>query len=383
MSGSAGARRLYRRIVDIDSLAEFDAVVAATAAATSMDGWRIRHVDLTTRRHALADLDPTGALLLGCRLHADDATRLGSGGALIFPDVPDAPVDEYRSTLYTPDELYAGLEERGYPGTPDALAYAWSQENATDTAGVVVRALHDAAIEAALDADIAADGRPLVGVMGGHRVHRGSDGYRDAARLGQRLAAGGRRVATGGGPGAMEAANLGAALAEASTTDLDDALTVLAAVPSFQPSVGVWAAAAMDVRRRWPDGDGGVGVPTWHYGHEPPNLFARVIAKFFQNSLREATLVNRCTGGVVFLPGAAGTVQEVFQDACENYYAAPELGAPMVLVGVRHWTVTTPAWPLLEALAGAAGFEPAVALVDDIDGAATFLDAVQSRRPGE
>ena len=31
-----------------------------------------------------------------------------------------------------------------------------------------------------------------------------------------------------------------------------------------------------------------------------------------------------CDAGIVFLPGAAGTVQEIFQDACENYYASPD-----------------------------------------------------------
>ena len=43
-------------------------------------------------------------------------------------------------------------------------------------------------------------------------------------------------------------------------------------------------------------------------------------------------------------------MQEVFQDACENYYADEASVAPMVLVGVEHWTHTLPAWPLLQAL---------------------------------
>ena len=63
-------------------------------------------------------------------------------------------------------------------------------------------------------------------------------------------------------------------------------------------------------------------MPTWHYGHEPPNLFATAIAKYFRNAQREAILLQICDAGIVFLPGAGGTVQEVFQDACENYYAA-------------------------------------------------------------
>jgi predicted Rossmann-fold nucleotide-binding protein len=173
----------------------------------------------------------------------------------------------------------------------------------------------------------------------------------------------------------MEAANLGAHFAGMSDDELDAAVEVLAAVPSFKPSVEAWARAALDVRQRWPDGDGGIGVPTWFYGHEPPNLFAAGIAKLFQNSVREATLLNRCTGGIVFLPGAAGTVQEIFQDACENFYAAPSCVTPMVLVDRHHWTETVPAWPLLSSLAAGRGFTSSIVLIDDVDAAADFVNA--------
>lgn len=345
-----------------------------------MDGWRVRRLDLTERGAVLSGFDPAGSLFLGCHLTSDSLVGLETGGALVFPDVPDVPVDEYRSSLYTPDELYAGLRDGGYQETLDARIYAWSQQHTGDTTEVVVRALHDAAVEAALDVDLALRDRRVVGVMGGHGVERGSDGYRNATLLGHVLSNSDCCVATGGGPGAMEAANLGAYLAAWETSDVDAALEMVAAVPSFTPSIGDWAIAATDVRTRWPGGDGGIGVPTWFYGHEPSNLFATSIAKFFQNSVREATLLNRCTGGVVFLPGAAGTVQEVFQDACENYYASPELVAPMVMVGKRHWTETVPVWPLLSALAAGRGFEHAIALVDDVAGAATFLNSARRTR---
>nr|WP_238449112.1 hypothetical protein [Micromonospora sp. 4G55] len=49
--------------------------------------------------------------------------------------------------------------------------------------------------------------------MGGHAVPRGSVPYRMAAVLGWELARADRLVVTGGGPGVMEAANLGAFLA--------------------------------------------------------------------------------------------------------------------------------------------------------------------------
>lgn len=56
---------------------------------------------------------------------------------------------------------------------------------------------------------------------------------------------------------------------------------------------------------RWPIASAGrsLSIPTWFYGHEPTNVFATEIAKYFSNALREDTLLHRCGGGVVFLPG--------------------------------------------------------------------------------
>ena len=158
----------------------------------------------------------------------------------------------------------------------------------------------------------------------------------------------------------------------------------LAAVASYRPSIERWVAAAQDVRARFPAAAAGpvtsIGVPTWFYGHEPSNVFAPAIAKYFQNSVREATLLRRCDGGTVFLPGAAGTVQEIFQDACENYYAGQSAVAPMVLLGRRYWTEELPVWPLLQALAAGRAMEPHVHLVDTVEEAVQVVRETLSRR---
>jgi predicted Rossmann-fold nucleotide-binding protein len=229
--------------------------------------------------------------------------------------------------------------------------------------------LHDHAIDEALTAWV--NGRHLVGVMGGHDLDRSSAGYADAARLGWML---GQQhvVATGGGPGAMEAANLGGLLSGSPRDDLAAAVATLAGVPSFVPSIDAWAAKALTITSAV-TGRETLGIPTWFYGHEPPNLFATAIAKYFRNATREAILLQVCDAGIVFLPGAAGTVQEVFQDACENFYAAPESVAPMVLVGTSYWTSTLPAWPLLQALSKGRPMEGHVHLVDTVDDAAGLV----------
>ena len=277
------------------------------------------------------------------------------------------PVDPYRGALYTAAELYDVLP---YAESLDARAYAWSLEPPTPQA-TLAQALHAHAIDEALTTWVT--GRHLVGVMGGHDLDRSSAAYADAARLGWML---GQRhvVATGGGPGAMEAANLGCFLSGSARDRLASAVASLAGVPSFKPSVDQWAAKALTVV----DGASGresLGIPTWFYGDEPPNLFATAVAKYFRNATREAILLQVCDAGIVFLPGAGGTVQEIFEDACENYYAAPESVAPMVLVGRAYWTETLPAWPLLRALARGRAMEDHVHLVDTVEEAADLMQA--------
>ena len=280
---------------------------------------------------------------------------------------PEIPVDPSRTTLYSPAELYGA---GGYDESLDARADRWARAPRTPEAALC-RALHDHAIDLALETWV--DGRHLVGVMGGHQVERGTAAYADAARLGA-LLAGSHVVATGGGPGAMEAANLGARLG-ADADALDEALGRLARVPSYRPSVDAWLGAARAVLESCPTGLDNLGIPTWHYGHEPPNVFATAIAKYFRNSTREATLLQVCDAGIVFLPGLAGTVQEVFQDACENFYADRSAIAPMVLVGRRYWTEDLPVWPLLRAMARGRVMQEHVHLVESVDDAADLLDS--------
>src|SRR5690606_35399908 len=150
--------------------------------------------------------------------------------------------------------------------------------------------------------------------IGGHALRRGTEDFAAAALLGHRVAQAGALVLTGGGPGAMEAANLGAWAPDEEV--LAEALEAVAQVPDFAPDIAAWVRPVLGLRSAAGHGPRrlrSVGIPTWYYGHDPPNAFAQLVAKFFSNALREDLLLAHSRDGHVVLPGAAGTVQEVFQ----------------------------------------------------------------------
>lgn len=364
------------RTLDVESVAHFSHLVSAGAG--SMHGWHAQSLDLRGHARDLKALDPEGAIFLGCTFDDGVEESLRRRGALIFPKLHNVPFNPYRSGVYTAGELYADISSTEYESTLDARVYQWSilpgRRGSLDA--TLAAALHDHAIGDALDELLehgALSGTRVVGVMGGHAAQRGTTEFADAAHLGRLLAQAGFTVATGGGPGAMEAANLGAYLSRVPDADFTAALEALAAVPGFRPSVTAWARQAAAVVERYPDGTPTLGIPTWFYGHEPPNLFATHIAKYFANAIREAILLELCDGGIVFLPGAAGTVQEIFQDACENYYGAPETITPMVLVGREHWERTFPAWPMVQSLAAGKPMAEKIFLVDTVEEALAVL----------
>lgn len=361
-----------------------EALTSVLEAGRELAGARFQGLDL--RRHEatlLGRSDVQGLIVLGGVLSPALEHHLRCHGAMIFPTDPDVPVSPYRGGLYSPSELYSGIDDGGYDETVDARAYRWSQDASIrhDAYVSVLRAIHDDSMGDALHALL--DGRRSVGVMGGHALARGTDGFADAARLGHRLAAEGYVVVTGGGPGAMEAANLGAWAGDTDT--LNAALDALAHVPTFDGGLDAWVGVALRSRGELTasstpadlpseiDDSGShelvrsVGIPTWHFGHEPPNVFAQCIAKFFSNAVREDLLLESSTAGLVVLPGAAGTVQEIFQMVTRLYYETVALPRPLILVGRDYWTTDLPVWPLLLALGADRAMGDNLHLVDSVE----------------
>ncbi|MCF0179734.1 MAG: hypothetical protein HUJ97_05750, partial [Bacteroidales bacterium] len=72
--------------------------------------------------------------------------------------------------------------------------------------------------------------------------------------------------------------------------------------------------------------------------------------KYFTNSIREDEILTIAMGGIIYTPGSAGTMQEVFQDAVQNHYLSFGYSSPMIFLGKDFWENEIPVYPLLKNL---------------------------------
>ena len=337
-----------------------------------LDQTVLQHIDLRLFEAQLSNTSVQGAVFLGCNLSPEGTYSLNCRGAIIFPNLPNLVFRPYRAFLYTPEELFQGFDPKDpctYCETPDNLIYQhWLQHGRANPSEILegmLRRIHDQSMTDALQEFLCTHQRKVVAIMGGHSMQRGDKTYRDLAIISRTLTREGILMVSGGGPGAMEATHLGAWFSQRGDTELDDALTMLTKAPDYRHKD--WLAAAFHVRERWPKRppDGlSLAIPTWLYGHEPPNPFASHIAKYFNNSLREDGLVTVAHDGIIFAPGSAGTLQEIFQDACQNHYGTTGYASPMIFLGRQFWRKTQPAFPLLQALADGRDYRKQLFLCD-------------------
>lgn len=274
----------------------------------------------------------------------------------MFSYLHDVPFDVMPDGLYDATRLYDQMCEGGsqrYADCFDKLVYDHFIRTGKHTQTeheMLARALHDFSIGKHLDAFLKHYHRcQVVGVMGGHALLRTDAMYREIVLLSKQLTESDSLMVTGGGPGAMEATHLGAWLAGRSTEQVDEALGMISAAPSFTDDG--WLATAFDVIRRFPQHTyRSLGLPTWLYGHEPATPFATHIAKWFDNSIREDSILTIAFGGIVFTPGSAGTMQEVFQEAVQNHYLSFGISSPMIFLGRQFWNEEIPVYPFLQSL---------------------------------
>lgn len=383
---------------EISELPDFESWLADSAREPSaVQGLNLRAYADDLRRSTFS-----GCLFLGCELPDNVVGHLIATGAYVLPEFEAFEFKLHRAKLYDAAELFAGFnpgDPDGYQHTKDFKIYRqYLNTGAHEPNSIMValaQRLHDHSITDALMETI--DGKRVVAVMGGHAMERRDAFYSKIAMLSRRLTQEGFLLVSGGGPGAMEAANLGAYFARRSLEELTAAIDIL----KIRPADGKpgqeykdkdWLHRAWRVMQAFPldasrqGSSMSVGIPTWFYGHEPPSPFATHIAKYFANSVREDGLLMIARYGVIFAPGSAGTTQEIFQDAAQNHYGTAGYYSPMIFFGVEHWTVKQPAWPLLEAMSRNKMYGELILLTDNEDAIfrkLTSYDPATYKKPAE
>lgn len=273
----------------------------------------------------------------------------------IIEDI-NVPFDIYPTSLYTTGTLYEGYVRN----KPETYEQCFDQQvyehfirkgkRCNESGELMARALHDQAITLAMyDFLSRYDEKCIVGIMGGHGILRTSEEYKQVVFLSKILTELGSLMVSGGGPGAMEATHLGAWMAGFTVEETLDAIEMVSAAPSFRDEG--WLDTAFSVREKYFQSRyESLGIPTWLYGHEPANVFATQIAKYFTNSIREDEILTIAMGGIIYTPGSAGTMQEVFQDAVQNHYLSLKYSSPMIFMNSEFWTKEIPVYKLFEYL---------------------------------
>ncbi len=300
-------------------------------------------------------LEYSNCLFLGCQI-PETLTAHFDTSCLVFSNF-NKPFNTFPNRLYDSARLYAGYDyhdDTTFKTCYDSKVYHHYLrfgKRDTDFVETLARSLHDHSISDALYELIDRyDEKMLIGIMGGHAKRRDDSVYRQIMFLSKQLTEMGRLMVTGGGPGAMEATHLGAWMAGRSATETEEAISMLMPSPTYHDAG--WLSRSFQVMERFPlqSDFHSLAIPTWYYGHEPTAPFATDIAKYFDNSVREDGIVTIAKGGIIYTPGSAGTMQEIFQDAAQNHYESVGYASPMVFLGKDYYTHQMPAYSLLKEL---------------------------------
>jgi len=363
----------------ISSLEDFYSLSTSTEKEI---GCTFQNIDFSSEELDWSGLKICSTTFLGCKLAEKDEVMLMKQGALILPDYNEHPYNPYRDKLYTWQELESSKDGEK---TVDLNIYEHFFETRFSTSinDSLWQRIHDHAIDTGLKQLIdplpnGDFGKKIVGFMGGHGTHRTDPFYSKTAFTAKAIAEHGYFVASGGGPGIMEATNLGAYFAGRSSKELQAAIEHLSKAPYFTDKG--FMEVAKEVLEKFPDGNESLAIPTWFYGHEPSNVFASHIAKYFSNSIREDTLLAICLHGIIYAPGSAGTTQEIFMDAAQNHYGTFGYLSPMVFLGKERYEMDTMLFPMIKQLAKGREYADLLFLTDDPEEVVDFIERNPPRK---
>lgn len=358
-------------------ITEIESLKAFFLNGKSLKNCTLQNIDFSKSVFNWEDIEIENTLFLGCDMDKDTQLKLIQKSAVIIPQSKNLPYNPFRANLYSWRDLLEVKE--GNTDNVDLCIYnhfSCSKFNPSINEALWQR-IHDHAMDDALRDLIKPDhhgvnSEKIIGIMGGHSTLRTDPNFIKVAHTARLLSANDYLIASGGGPGIMEASNLGAYFGNYAKAELDEALKMLADKPHYSDEG--FTKIALQVLEKFPNGKPSLAIPTWFYGHEPSNVFANHIAKYFSNSIREDTLLAIATHGIIFAPGSAGTTQEIFMDAAQNHYGTFNFYSPMVFLGKERYAQQTKIFELLTQLAEGKAYAELLHLTDSPEDALKFIE---------
>ena len=316
----------------------------------------IENVDLRNLEEKLQRAEILNCYFLGCDISQSVTKELIDSNNYVLPKL-DLPYSIFKDELYNRESLINGFDPSdvdSYQNTDDYKIYHHYLKYGKKTDFIYegfARNLHDHSLEVTMNKYLKSfDQKKIIGIMGGHSISRRDPEFYKVCLISKSLTEKGFLMVSGGGPGMMEATHIGAWFAGRSIEELKDAVEYLKSATHYtDPN---WLKTAFDIIDKYPQINGyqSLGIPTWVYGHEPPNPFPTKIAKYFSVSVRQEGLLSIATGGIIYTPGSAGTLREIFQDAEQNHYLSYGVSNPMVFFGNKYWSEDVPIHTLLDNL---------------------------------
>jgi predicted Rossmann-fold nucleotide-binding protein len=332
-----------------------------------------KNLDLTHLSRKLLNYDIIDCIFIGCKLDKDLLVKITIGQNYILPSL-NLPFDLFPRLLYSIEDLYGNFNPSkplSYKNSTDYEIYTHfidhKNKGLLSPFLQVTESIHDSSMRMALYDYVRRfnNHKKIVGVMGGHKVPRDDEYYERVCLISKRLTEQGYMMVSGGGPGMMEATHLGAYFAHRTDEELCEAIDIMKVAPVY--SDAEWLTKSYEVIEKYPPKYrlNSLSIPTWVHGHEPPNPFPARIAKFFSAAIRQEVLIEVTKGAIIYSPGSAGTLREIFQTVEQNHYNMYDNVYPMIFLNKEYWSKTLPAYNFFEDIQKSSSLNNIVVSLED------------------
>ncbi len=313
------------------------------------------NIDFTKIKIKWKFINLINTAFIKCKFRDVDISAIINNGGIFIPQNKELPFNIVQEKLYTQKSIkelnIEKIHNSGY-------------QNFFEVPNIeIFKRIHDLSISYCLNDYL--NNKSVIGFMGGHNIGRNTDLYKDISLLSKKLSGSGYLIVTGGGPGIMEAANLGAYFSRDTEDNVIRTIKKLSSVPLY--TMDNYLNSSEKIVNTQLNGSENLSIPTLHYINEPINKFATRIAMFFSVHEREYWLLKRSNKAIIVAPGSMGTLNEIFSFLSQLKYDKNKEKAPIILFGKDFFSKQINLYALLKKFSIKNKISDVVFISDSID----------------